>query len=83
MKTQAVRAVVRVNSREISADFQLATGRLLVTEGAEVIEKLGPPDSWVALASLNRGDGWGTRPAPADLLAFLERYVATHPRFQV
>ncbi|SAL86084.1 hypothetical protein AWB67_07108 [Caballeronia terrestris] len=35
------------------------------------MEELGPPDSWMALASLNPGDGWGTRRTPADLLAFL------------
>jgi hypothetical protein len=45
MKTQAVRAVVRVKGREISADFQLLTGRLRVNEGAKVIEELGPPDA--------------------------------------
>jgi hypothetical protein len=84
MKTQAVRAVARVNGREISADFQLLTGRLRVNEGPKVIEELGPPDSWMALASLNHRDGWGTRPTAANLLKFLvERYVVTDPRLSL
>jgi hypothetical protein len=81
MKTQSVIAVVRFAAREVSAEFQPATGRLLVMEGSEVIDALHPPDSWMALASLNHGDGWGTRPTPADLHHFLERYIAATPRF--
>lgn len=80
MKSQSVIAVVRFATREVSAEFQLSTGRLVVMEGSELIDALHPPDSWMALASLNHGDGWGTRPSPADLPQFLERYVAARPR---
>ena len=83
MKLQSVSAVVRVGDREVSAEFRLSTGRLLVSEGAEPIEDLRPPDSWMALAFVNLNGGWGTRPTPTDLLTFLERYVAAHPRLRV
>ncbi|SAL86019.1 hypothetical protein AWB74_07533 [Caballeronia arvi] len=81
MKLDIVLAVIRVGEREISADFRTSSGRLIVAEAAEIIEELRPPDSWVALASLKRNDSWGTRPTTAELLTFLERYVAEHPRF--
>jgi hypothetical protein len=83
MKPQSVIAVVRSATREVSAEFQLSTGRLVVMEGSELIDALHPPDSWMALASLNHGDGWGTRPTPEDLHQFLERYVAARPRFNL
>lgn len=81
VKTETVLAVMRLNAREIAADFEIATGRLLVFEDSTVYEDIGPPDSWTAFASLSGGSAWGTRPTSADLLTFLERYVATHPRF--
>ncbi|WP_160147523.1 hypothetical protein [Caballeronia pedi] len=81
MKAQSVIAVVRFATREVLAEFHLSTGRLVVMEGSEVIDALHPPDSWMALASLNHGDGWGTRPTVADLHQFLERYVAAKLRF--
>ncbi|WP_371884496.1 hypothetical protein [Caballeronia sp. S22] len=83
MKTQTVLAVVRVETREIAADFEVATGRLLIFEGSTVFEDIGPPDSWMAFASLSGGSAWGTRPTSVDLQTFLERYVASHPRFQL
>ncbi|WP_288830316.1 hypothetical protein [uncultured Paraburkholderia sp.] len=82
MKTQTVLAVVRLGAREIVADFQIATGRLLVFDGATIYEDIGPPDSWLAFASLSSDSRWGTRPTAADLVTFLERYVAAHARFQ-
>lgn len=65
---------------EIVADFQIATGRLLVFEGATVYEDIGPPDSWLAFESLSTDSRWGTRPTSADLVTFPERYVAAHAR---
>ncbi|WP_160147524.1 hypothetical protein [Caballeronia pedi] len=57
MKTQTLIAVVRIARRETAVDFQLSTGRLLITEGPQVIEQWHPSDAWLAMASLNRGDG--------------------------
>lgn len=81
MKFDTVFAVVRVGEHDISADFRTSSGRLIVADASQIIEELRPPDSWLALASLNRNDSWGTRPTSTELLTFLERYVANHPRF--
>jgi hypothetical protein len=74
-------AEVLVNSRPISARFRPSTGHLIISDGTAVVESIRPPDSWIALAAVNTSSGWGTRPTPSDLQTFLERYVATHPRF--
>ncbi|KAK45359.1 hypothetical protein BG58_18490 [Caballeronia jiangsuensis] len=75
MKFRTVYASIVVGDKKFSAAFGLSTGDLVVSEGAKVIEAIKPPDSWLALASLNRGDGWGTRPTTHDLQTFIERYV--------
>ncbi|MGF7137246.1 hypothetical protein P3T40_008759 [Paraburkholderia sp. EB58] len=81
MKPRNVLVHVEVDSRQISAHFRPSTGRLVIVDGPAVIEAFKPPDSWMALASVNTANGWGTRPTSADLRAFLERYVANHPGF--
>ncbi|SAL06887.1 hypothetical protein AWB81_07808 [Caballeronia arationis] len=47
MNTQSVIVFVRFASREVSAEFQLSMGRLVVMEGSEGIEVLHPPDLWM------------------------------------
>ncbi|CAG9269586.1 conserved hypothetical protein [Paraburkholderia caribensis] len=81
MKSQNVLAAVRVDSRQISAHFRPSTGRLVISDGASILEAIRAPDSWMALATVNSDSNWGTRPTSADLQVFLERYVAEHPRF--
>jgi hypothetical protein len=82
MKARTVVAAVNTNSRQVSAAFRPSSGRLVIHEGAAVIETIKAPDSWIALAALNSASGWGTRPTESDLLDFLTRYIAIHPRFK-
>ncbi|WP_146149932.1 hypothetical protein [Caballeronia novacaledonica] len=82
MRKNAVQAVLRLNDRELIAEFQSVTGRLVVYQGSTILEDVHPPDSWMALALINCGSGWGTRPGSDDLLAFLERYVAVNPQLR-
>jgi hypothetical protein len=81
MKSRSVLAEINVDRRQISAHFQPSTGRLVITEGTAIVEAIRPPDSWIALAAVSATSGWGTQPTPANLRAFLEGYVAMHPRF--
>lgn len=81
MKSRSVLAEVCVGSRSILAHFRPSTGQLVSSDGSHVVEAIQAPDSWMALAAVNSRSGWGTRPTSADLLGFLERYVASHPRF--
>jgi len=81
MMASNVLAEMRVDSRQVSAQFQPSTGQLIVSDGLSIVEAISPPDSWMALATVNAASEWGTRPTSADLLTFLERYVTRHPRF--
>ena len=82
MRASNVLAEICVDSRQVSAQFQPSTGQLIVSDGLSIVEAISPPDSWMALATVNAASEWGTRPTSADLLTFLERYVARHPRFK-
>lgn len=53
LKSQSISAAVRMESRVVLANFRVATGRLRVTEGSTIVDDIYPPDSWLALASLN------------------------------
>jgi hypothetical protein len=82
MKSRTVSAFTNVGPRRISADFKLLTGVLIVSEGTRIIEAIRPPDSWLALASLNCGDGWGTRPTSHDLQTFVNAYALRLTEFE-
>jgi hypothetical protein len=75
MKTRSVRAELVVDRYRFSARFHISTGRLVISEGAAVVESIAAPDSWIALAAVSRASGWGTCPTTDDLQAILERYV--------
>ncbi|WP_124605766.1 hypothetical protein [Burkholderia sp. Bp9142] len=81
MRSRNVVAEVFVEGRQISAHFRASTAHLVIREGSVIVETIVPPDSWMALATVNSGSDWGTRPTREDLQGFLERYITTHPTF--
>lgn len=74
MRNQFVVAVVKSHEREVTAEFSLNTGHLVIMENGRLHEELHAPDSWIALATISRASGWGTKPSTDDLVRFLMRY---------
>lgn len=70
-------ARVHVAERVIRATFTHLTGPLRITEGARVWANGAPIRFWLAIASVSRSNGWGTRHSEADLAAVLKGYLAT------
>ncbi|MFM0050780.1 hypothetical protein [Caballeronia grimmiae] len=79
MKTVA--AVVTAGDQEVAADYDVSAGRIRITSDEAVVEDIGSPDSWIALSSVAEGSKWGTHPAPDDLSAFFEKYVAEREHY--
>jgi hypothetical protein len=59
------------------AEYSEATGRLRLLRDGAPLREWFPPNSWIAIASVNGARNWGTRPNSEELRVLLESLVST------